>query len=241
MHYRRFATFALLAGMLVFTSATPTSAQGLFDFFFGNRRAAPPSQAQPYADPFDFGDEGEARRVEPDAPSVSYCVRLCDGRYFPIQRVKGATPAETCNSFCPAAKTAIYHGGGIDHAYTPDGKKYSDLPNAFAYRDKIVGGCSCNGKSAYGLARVDVANDPTLRPGDIVATNEGMVSYKGERKGVAQFTPVDRMKVSAEMRSRLSQLKVRPEFNGEERAAPAAETTGASSKDERRGRAQSAR
>ena len=32
--------------------------------------------------------------------------------------------------------------------------------------------CTCNGKDAFGLAKIDVASDPTLKPGDIVATGD---------------------------------------------------------------------
>ena len=42
------------------------------------------------------------------------------------------------------------------------------------YRQKIVEGCTCNGKDSFGLARIDVASDPTLRPGDIVATGDNV-------------------------------------------------------------------
>ena len=40
--------------------------------------------------------------------SVAYCVRLCDGRYFPIQRHANASPAQLCSAFCPAAKTQVF-------------------------------------------------------------------------------------------------------------------------------------
>ena len=59
-------------------------------------------------------------------------------------------------------------------AYSQDGKRYADMPNAFAYRDKVVSNCSCNGKTPFGLANLDVKSDPTLRPGDIVATYDGL-------------------------------------------------------------------
>ena len=53
-------------------------------------------------------------------------------------------------------------------------QRYADLDNAFVYRQKIVEGCSCNGKDSFGLARIDVAADPTLRPGDIVASGDNV-------------------------------------------------------------------
>jgi Protein of unknown function (DUF2865) len=96
---------------------------------------------------------------------------LCDGRYFPIQRHNGVNLVQTCSSFCPASATKIYSGNSINHAVAPDGKRYSELATAFAYREKIIPGCTCNGRDAFGLVTTPVADDPTLRPGDIVATN----------------------------------------------------------------------
>ena len=47
-------------------------------------------------------------------------------------------------------------------------------PNAFAYRKSKIENCTCNGKDAYGLVNMKAADDPTLRPGDIVATDSGL-------------------------------------------------------------------
>jgi hypothetical protein len=177
-------------------TAPAASAQGFFDFFnnggnrgggwFGQRQQRPyvPQQASPYADPSQNGSDrygasfGE-RTTTPSASAgtgraVSYCVRLCDGRYFPIQRVANANPVQLCNSLCPAAKTQVYNGSQIDHAYASSGGRYADLPNAFAYRQRIVPDCTCNGKDSVGLAKIDIASDPTLRQGDIVATGDNV-------------------------------------------------------------------
>ena len=103
---------------------------------------------------------------------VAYCVRLCDGRHFPMQRHSNATSIQLCNAFCPAAKTQVFNGSQIDHAVAANGARYANLENAFVYREKIVPNCTCNGKDAFGLAKIDVASDPTLKPGDIVATGD---------------------------------------------------------------------
>ena len=73
-----------------------------------------------------------------------------------------------------------------------NGKPYSELPNAFRYRSEIVAGCTCNGKDATGLARVAIENDPTLRKGDIVAGENGMVvaSPATGKHAAANFTPL---------------------------------------------------
>jgi hypothetical protein len=104
--------------------------------------------------------------------SVAYCVRLCDGRYFPMQRRSNATSIQLCNAFCPAAKTQVFNGSQIDHAVASNGARYANLANAFVYRQKIVPGCTCNGKNEFGLAKIDVKSDPTLKPGDIIATGD---------------------------------------------------------------------
>lgn len=237
MRLRDLATIAAI-GMGALSAGGPASAQGFFDFFgMGRRSAPPPPQVQPYAP---FNDEGApVERTAPAATYGTYCVRLCDGHFFPLPR--SANAAQSCSAFCPAAKTKVFSGGGIEHAVSTDGKRYADMENAFTYRDKIVSGCTCNGRNAYGLARVDLASDPTLRSGDIVATSEGMATYRGKSKGVAQFTPIDKSKVSSEMRSRLANMRIQPEYNGEDRtvsdadAAPS-ETTGAPAASEKSGK-----
>jgi hypothetical protein len=46
----------------------------------------------------------------------------------------------------------------------------------------LVPNCTCNGKDAFGLTRIDVKSDLTLRPGDIVSTKDGLMAYGGERR-----------------------------------------------------------
>ena len=113
----------------------------------------------------------------------AYCVRTCDGRYFPISASDSQSRAASCNSFCPASETKVVYGSNIDNAATESGKPYSELPNAFRYRNELVAGCTCNGKDQIGLAPVKIENDPTLRKGDIVAGADGlMVAGRGADK-----------------------------------------------------------
>ena len=75
---------------------------------------------------------------------------------------------------------------------TDNGKSYSDLPNAFRYRNELVGGCTCNGKDQIGLAPVKIENDPTLRKGDIVAGENGLLvaGRSADRRGAElNFSP----------------------------------------------------
>jgi len=176
----RLISSALLAATL---SVAPAAAQGLFDSLFNGDRysARPRSYAPPggnsYAEP-SWG-QPQDRPAAPQANygtgrAVAYCVRLCDGRYFPMLRQANATPVQLCSAFCPAAKTQVFNGSEIDHAVSSTGARYADLDNAFVYRQKLIPDCTCNGKDAFGLAKIDVASDPTLKPGDIVATGDNV-------------------------------------------------------------------
>lgn len=175
------------------TSATPASAQGLFEMLFGGfHRQAPPPEAQAYAEPFhDFFRAPDRLRERADSgPASAYCVRTSDGFYFPMQAHAGVSAAQACQAFCPASHTRLYSGSGIDHAVASDGSRYADLDTAYLYRKELVAGSNCNGRDQFGLARIDVNTDPTLRPGDIVATRSGLVAVKAMKNKVADFTPL---------------------------------------------------
>jgi Protein of unknown function (DUF2865) len=201
----------------------PAAAENFFDMLFGGwpRHARPgalPPQTSSYADPRGQPDRetrsgyGDASPSSGGGHGTVFCVRTCDGRYFPLQRHAGVSPAEQCRSFCPASKTLVFSGSRIDYAVTHNGTRYADLKSAFAYRDRMVENCTCNGRDGLGLAHFNVASDPTLRPGDIVATNDGFVSYRGSKSknasNTAQFTPLD--PTSSAWARRLSEIEIRP-------------------------------
>ena len=124
----------------------------------------------------------------------AWCVRGCDGRYFPISGSDDKSRAENCSNFCPASQTLLVHGNDIDNAVTDRGKPYSELPNAFRYRNELVAGCTCNGKDKIGLAQVGIDNDQTLRKGDIVAAADGLevASRDADTRRGAKLSPLSR-------------------------------------------------
>jgi hypothetical protein len=190
-------SLAAMTGLSLSSSAA--SAQTLLESLFGGQHATPaPAPPADVPGPSNAGSgsatETEPRIVERSAgPSVAYCVRLCDGRYFPIQSHAGAAPAEMCRLFCPASKTKLFSGSMIDHAVASDGIRYAEIANAFVYRKRIVANCTCNGRDAFGLAAIDVKTDPTLRAGDMIATGNGVRPYQGadgsRRVGLAADAP----------------------------------------------------
>jgi uncharacterized protein DUF2865 len=182
------------AAVLVCASvlAPAAQAQDFFSQLFGGF-ARP--RHQPYIQ-MPFGDDdGAVQRGEVRSRyggGQAFCVRTCDGRYFPVSGSDNASRAASCNSFCPASETKVFYGSSIDHASAENGKAYSELPNAFRYRNELVSGCTCNGKDQIGLAPVKIEDDPTLRKGDIVAGANGLLvaCRSGDRRGAElNFSP----------------------------------------------------
>ena len=190
--------WALGAAALLCASvlAPAAQAQDFFSALFGGigRRAPQPYISMPFAneDGSIPASRSEMRPRHAGSGGQAFCVRSCDGRYFPITASDNASRAASCNSFCPASETKVVYGGNIDSAATDNGKPYSELPNAFRYRTEIVAGCTCNGKDQMGLASVKIEDDPTLRKGDIVAGENGLVvaGRSADRRGAAlNFSP----------------------------------------------------
>ncbi|MDA9530837.1 DUF2865 domain-containing protein [Bradyrhizobium sp. CCBAU 25338] len=175
-------------------SAPPAHAEDFFSALFGGFRMRPPPEIRTPFPNDDLPRYEAPRQRSSYGGGTAYCVRGCDGRYFPAQGTDAGSKAQSCKSFCPASETSLVYGSNIDDATTENGKSYSDLPNAFRYRNEIVAGCTCNGKDPAGLAQVKVEDDPTLRKGDIVAGAGGLVVASrnaNDRRGVAMnFSPL---------------------------------------------------
>jgi hypothetical protein len=180
---------------------------------YGRRSAAAPQQGRGFTFP-GFAPFGSARRdvpeitVRPTAPATSaarssesqrrtatgenvggpraYCVRTCDGFFFPAGPAmsgQGRTAQQTsCNSMCPGAEVALYtvaSQGSIEDAVGPRGQSYSALRTAFRFRQSVDRTCSCQGVATNGLARLPITHDFTLRAGDVVVTEQGVRVFRG--------------------------------------------------------------
>lgn len=104
------------------------------------------------------------------------CVRLCDGYLFPLGdlRARSDMPVHgaACAAACPNAATSVYTMAAgetdLERAVSPQGLPYRASALANIYRQRRVQNCSC--QPASGAARLPIAQDMTLREGDVVAT-----------------------------------------------------------------------
>lgn len=235
----RKSKLALLAAFVIVLVSAPSDARaqgwtsgsssGSWPFGNGGWSRSPPEQravapAQRAAQPLAYADPNAVRRfspspaanpaqIPPAEPATTFCVRLCDGRFFPLSpAAANVTPAKLCSALCPASRTKVFDGAGIEEATAADGARYAGLPTAFLFRKELIANCTCNGKTALGLAKIDLAADPTLRAGDIVATAQGLKVFNGAtgaRHKAASFVSLKRSAlVSGDVRRTLRSLRV---------------------------------
>jgi hypothetical protein len=197
---RKSAVAFCISAAFFLLPAGGANAQNLLEALFGARQVSAPAPVSAHgnSNPWSSLDR-PVRQSGPAAqsgPRNAYCVRLCDGRYFPLPRNAGAnmTHAQTCSAMCPAAETRVFNGAAIERAVGSDGKPYASLKTAFVFREKTVDNCACTRGGSGGVASTDAMNDPTLRKGDIVVTRDGPMVYTGAsrtRDREQAFVPAD--------------------------------------------------
>ena len=97
-----------------------SSAEGLLDFFFGSNQKQQ-RQNSFFDDIFNANLQPATPQSPPaERPVVAssgpgFCVRSCDGKYFPLMRGI-ASPTQMCQAFCPASPTEVFFRSSIDGA-----------------------------------------------------------------------------------------------------------------------------
>ncbi|MGE0750184.1 MAG: DUF2865 domain-containing protein [Variibacter sp.] len=130
------------------------------------------------------GEEPGANGVEANpVPSGTYrtlCVRTCDGYYFPISYAtvpsRFADDERACHRMCPAAEAILFThrnpGEDMSQAVSINGRRYADLPTAFAYRQSVNKACTCKPPGETWAQALSRNGDETLQRGDIVVTDD---------------------------------------------------------------------
>jgi hypothetical protein len=217
-------TVTLTIVSVCYVAAEP---RGLLETFFGIFVPPPPpatpSQLPTVLNANDFESSSTPMISITITPNASfgdgriagYCVRLCDGRYFQLPNIAGpnTTPAKMCSAMCPGTRTQIYWGSNINWSKASNGGRYTDLATAFNYRSQLDHDrdCTCNGKDVFGTAAISLDADLTLRPGDIVAMEDGFSVYVGpkSKSRSSSFIPVRASgTLSADVRKRLMSMRI---------------------------------
>lgn len=131
------------------------------------RRPPPPIAAEESSEPFleeeAFGaeedwraDEGPLLTIGPNLAGTfrTLCVRTCDGYYFPISYSTTSDmfgrDQQACEAQCPGTEAQLYFhrvpGEESEQMVSMSGVPYTDLPNAFKYRQANFTrpeGCGC--------------------------------------------------------------------------------------------------
>ena len=83
--------------------------------------------------------------------------------------------AQTCQRLCPAAEVALYShrtGEDVNQAVSGNGRLYTEMANAFAYRKQFNPSCSCKAAGQTWAEALKQLDDQTVERGDIVVTEE---------------------------------------------------------------------
>ncbi|GIK81782.1 MAG: hypothetical protein GHHEDOFH_00899 [Pseudorhodoplanes sp.] len=109
------------------------------------------------------------------------CVRTCDGFYYPISFATTSARFDederVCRRMCPAAEVLLFSyrnpGEEVSQAVSAGGRLYTELPNAFKYRQEYNPACSCRrAGESWAEALKGLDDRSTLDQGDIVVTEE---------------------------------------------------------------------
>ena len=148
----------------------PQRQRGLLETLFGGGGWREESTVE--ASPLDLPGGGNTFRT--------LCVRTCDGFFFPISfaTVPGrfSEDEQTCKRLCPAAETMLFAhrnpGEEVDQAVSISGTPYTQMPNAFKYRQAFNSSCACRASGQSWADALGVTRDETLQQGDILVTEQ---------------------------------------------------------------------
>jgi hypothetical protein len=192
------------------------SGGNLLDNLFGNNNPATPGT--------DFGPQSGTFRT--------VCVRTCDGAYFPISfatmPARFPDDEKACKAQCPATEASLYAyrnpGEDMTQAVSISGQPYSQMPNAFRFRQEFVPSCACKAAGqtwSDALKSVDDKN-AAEQQGDIIVTEESAkkMSRAPAAKGAA----------ATAKKGATSTAAGTPPAPAADTPAPAADSTGAANK-----------
>ncbi len=127
---------------------------------------------------------GNNPMFQPNVAGNTYrtiCVRTCDGFYYPISFATTSARFEederVCRRMCPAADVILFSyrnpGEEVAQAVSAGGRLYTELPNAFKYRQEYNPACGCKRPGETWAEALKGLDDRSgLDQGDIVVTEE---------------------------------------------------------------------
>lgn len=147
------------------TANAPPQSRGLFDTLFGAGSVFSPDNAP--------GAGGGGYRT--------ICVRTCDGFFFPISfattQSRFRDDERQCQRTCPASEVVLFSyrnpGEDVSQAVSLSGRLYTELPNAFKYRQEVNPACSCRrAGESWADALKNLDDRSTIEQGDIIVTDQ---------------------------------------------------------------------
>ncbi|CAN7469420.1 DUF2865 domain-containing protein [Rhizobium sp. LjRoot30] len=170
---------------------------------------------------------GEQLPLQQEGGLRTLCVRTCDGAFFPISSNASSQSfrhdAQICAKMCPGTQTELYYHAMIgqesaDMVSAETGAPYTELPNAFSYRNRTSSkdsACGCN-LNAYYEQKLKESNAGKLpKQTSTKSVTEIFTETKPETRGTIDPVPEERAYDPANSKIR----QVGPQFLGDDSAA----------------------
>ncbi|MEA1832759.1 DUF2865 domain-containing protein [Methylobacterium durans] len=148
------------------------------------------------------------------AGTRTVCVRACDGYLFPLGHLAARRDLPVheaaCAAACPGAATSLYtlapRESDLDRAVSLKGQPYLGAAFANVYRRRRVADCAC--QPPGGAAPLPIAQDPTLRRGDVVALRTTAALVSQSRSGALELVDFRKARTLSAARTRTIEDKV---------------------------------
>ena len=118
------------------------------------------------------------------------CVRMCDGYYWPVRYA--ASPnrfdydEQVCQAACPAAETKLFFhrnsGEEAEDMVSREGTPYTQIANAFRYREKFDAACTCGSGRRVELEALNASAEDQPTDTDAAAIAEAAAEAEQVRE-----------------------------------------------------------
>lgn len=156
------------------------------------RTVAPPTRVSSDTAGYDYGSRSHSDDAD-EAPEMfrTYCVRLCDGYYWPLSFSTSAErlgrDSSACQSSCDSPARLFVHRvsrGGPGTMVSLEGLSYTSLKTAFLFRSRFDATCRCKpqpwDEAATNRHRLFAANEAARKGNRAAAVEARKLSAKVE-------------------------------------------------------------
>lgn len=192
----------------------PAAQHGLMEQLFGAPQPQPIQRdwdpvmdmPEPVEPPVEAPVEVDGFGIDFSGVYKTFCVRKCDGFYYPMatasRQASFSGQADLCHAACPGAEAELFvkrPDADMAQAVSLDGTSYASLPNAFRYRRTYDATCGCrNQGQSWSETLAEAEKMLAGRADDVTVTEEKAQELSRAPRVGVQTKPAQRAKAKIE-------------------------------------------